>query len=152
MQTRFALVIMPWGLCKWDYKRGYMCSTPLLYSRPRKWRVWLPTLPPPQSSKSGWPPQLLSSPGFGLVPGQSDSPYLITMSLKTIPRVEYYTICNTLNCYLQALDFYIFQWFLGKSKSKNGSCFFGGKNPKRDHEYIKSGWILRIKSNADFWD
>ena len=44
MQTKFSLVIIlliPWGLCKWDYKRGYMCSNPSLYSRPQKGRVWL---------------------------------------------------------------------------------------------------------------
>ena len=35
--------------------------------------------------------------GGKLGEGQSDSPYLITMSLITIPRVEYYTILSHLN-------------------------------------------------------
>ena len=67
------------------------CSTPSLYSRPQKWRVWQPTFTPDWVSWA-WSFRLLSSPGLGLVPGQGDSPYLTIISLITIPRVEFYTV------------------------------------------------------------
>lgn len=50
--------------------------------------------PPTHSSKSGLASLASAFAGLGFVPGQSDSPYLITISLITKPRIEYYTMQN----------------------------------------------------------
>ena len=52
----------------------------------------LATHPPFPASKSGSRLPVFDSVCLGLVPGQIDSQYLITMSRITIPRDEYYTI------------------------------------------------------------
>ena len=43
-----------------------------------------------------------------------------------------------------------FSMVFGKIQIQKWIVLFWGENLKRDHECIKSGWILRIKSNADF--
>ena len=82
---------MPWGLVKYEYK-GPRCAPPLaLYS-------WLPltsdpmTRPPtPRGIQvfGAHPPDFV---WFGLIPSQSNSPYLIYILWITIPRAEYNTI------------------------------------------------------------
>ena len=76
-------------------KSGLILSDPILFSSTSS-----PGLFP---QKMGAPPifwgkspgdEVVSSPGLGLVPGESDSPHLIIMSLITIPTVEYFTIIN----------------------------------------------------------
>ena len=55
-----------------------------------------------KASKSGSRLRIFNSVCLELVPGQIDSPYLIIMSLITIPRDEYYTI-HTISQYCKKM-------------------------------------------------
>ena len=70
----------------------------------------LATHPPAQRVSRASSCPFLLSPGLSLVPGQSDSPFLITTSWITILRVEYYTIASDVTC--NSLDQWLFEQLL----------------------------------------
>ena len=84
----------PWGLINdmqlsiYNRKHWHALSHSLHFVR-HEGR--LATHPPSPASKSGSRLPIFNSVCLGLVPVQIDSPYLVIMSLITIPRNDYYT-------------------------------------------------------------
>lgn len=120
-------------------------------TRPQK-RKKLVTHSHTQQASQVWSCLLLFLSDTGLVPDQCDSPYLITMSWITIPRVEYYTVLNATSTHVHVHNLLTVSAirivYVTTQTSQTKQVFHETVIDMWNHSYWKLKWWLQFINNG----